>query len=981
MWLERLLRGPPEPARLRPSHTSRENCVDNARTSFETPDHARRTPDPAFGSASTGVDDQFRLLVDSVHDYAIFMLDTGGRIRSWNCGAERLKGYSEEEVVGEHFSVFHPSEEVAAGTPRQLLARAAADGRAETEGWRLRKDGFAFWANVVITPIHDTAGELTGFAKVTRDLTERKLAERRLAASERLLRSSLDSLDTAIAIVDENGTILTTNHAWNQLAENPAFVFVSGGEGANYLGICERTEGENGEVARQICTGLRAVLEGRNDAFALDYSCHSKGMTCWFEVKAHPFEGQQGPHIVVAHQNTTSLRLAVERQRRLVQEQASRSAAEAAQQRIADTLESITDGFFSLDRQRRFTYVNRHAEAIVGRPRGELLGRTLQEEFPDAAGSRFEAELGAVLERETPSSVEEYFAARGAWLEFRIFPSPEGASVYMRDVSDRKRAEEALRLSESRFAGIVSIAAEAIISLDQSQRITFFNEAAERMFGCSRQEVLGCSHDILVPERFRAMHRREVDRFGESAVAARPMANRGEIACSHRDGSEFLAEASISKLEVGGERVFNVVLRDISERKQIERYQQLLARSGAVLSASLDYEETVRGAAELGVQLLADYCCIDIVDETGGIQRPAVAHTDPARVEAIEALTRFPVVPALPHPLQRAIETGEPVLVPECTPEVLREWAQDDDHLRALETLAPRSMIAVPLRARDHLLGGMAFVSTGAQYSPQDVPLAAELARRVALALDNARLYENSQQAIRARDNVLRVVSHDLRNPLHTISLTTEMLLDPSLPQAPERKEKQLQIIRRSTERMTDLVEDMLDAVRIEAGALMLDPYHQSPSRLAEEAVELNRPAATARSLELETQIAAPLPPVHADRNRMLQVFSNLIGNAVKFTPEGGSITVGVAPDGGEVHFAVRDTGPGLSPEQQRHLFQPFWQARRDGRQGAGLGLSIARGIVEKHGGRIWVESEEGAGTTVYFTLPAAAERRAERSG
>jgi PAS domain S-box-containing protein len=955
--------------------------VDNVQTSFETPGPARRTPDLSFGSASTGGDDQFRLLVDSVQAYAIFMLDTAGRIRSWNSGAERLKGYSEEEIHGKHVSVFHPSEEIAIGTPGQLLARAAADGRAETEGWRLRKDGSAFWANVVITPIHDTAGELAGFVKVTRDLTERKQGERRLAASERLLRSTLDSLDTAIAILDENGTILTTNHAWDQLAENQAFVFVSGREGANYLHTCERTEGENGETARQICSGLRAVLEGPEQAFVLDYSCHSKGMTCWFDVKAQALEGQAGPRVVVAHQNTTSLRLAVERQRRLVEEQASRSTAEAAQQRIADILESITDGFFSLDRQRRFTYVNRHAEALVGRPRSELLGRTLQEEFPDAAGSLFVAEIDTVLERGAPSSVEEYFAARNAWLEFRIYPSPEGASVYMRDISDRKRAEEALRLSEARFAGTVSIAAEAIISLDQSQRITFFNEAAERMFGFSRQEVLGRSHDILVPERFQAMHRGEIDRFGESAVPARPMANRGEIACAHRDGSEFLAEASISKLEVGGERVFNVVLRDISQRKQIERYQRLLARSGAVLSASLDYEETVQRAAELGVQLLADFCCIDIVDEAGGTRRPAVAHADPGRVDALEILTRFPVVPASAHPLQRAIETGEPVLVPECTPEVLRGWAQADDHLRALQTLAPRSMIAVPLRARDQLLGGMAFVSTGAQYTPQDVPLAAELARRVALALDNARLYADSQQAIRARDNVLRVVSHDLRNPLHTISLTTEMLLDPSLPQAPERREKQLQVIRRAVEQMSHLVEDMLDAARIEAGALMLDPRHQSPGRLADEAVELNRPAATARSLELETEIVAPLPPVHADRNRMLQVFSNLIGNAVKFTPEGGSIKVSVEAAGDEVRFAVRDTGPGMSPEHRRHLFQPFWQARRDGRQGAGLGLSIARGIVEKHGGRIWVESEEGAGTTVNFTLPAAAERRAARGG
>jgi PAS domain S-box-containing protein len=948
--------------------------TESPRTVVDPP-RGTRDDLPSRHLVPTAADDQFRLLVESVRDYAIFMLDTVGAIRSWNAGAARLTGYDESEVLGRHFSLLYPPEQVRVGTPDRLLLQAVGDGRAEAEDWQLRRDGSAFWANVVITPIRDEAGELIGFAKVTRDLTERERGESRLAASERMLRSTLDSLDAAIAILDENGTVLTTNRAWNQLAENQAFAFVSGGEGADYLGLCDRTEGENAETARRICTGLRAVLQGGEDAFTLDYTCHSVGMRCWFAFRAHRFMGQEGPRAVVAHQNTTSLWLALERQRRLAEEQASRSAAEAAQRRIAAILESITDGFFALDRRRRFTFVNLRAEAIVGRPRGELLGRSLQEEFAVVAGTRFEADLDNVLERGTVCSVEEYFAARDVWLEFRIYPSPEGASVYMRDISDRKRVEVALQLSEAKFAGIVSIAAEAIVTIDGAQRITFFNEAAERMFGYSALEVLGQSHDVLVPDGSRVKHRSEVVRFGESPVAARPMADRGEISCLRRDGTEFLAEASISKLDVGGERLYNVVLRDVSERKQIERIQTLLARSGVVLSASLNHEQTASAAAELGVQLLAEYCCIVLLDGEGAIQRLAFSHADGRHAELAEALSVYP--PSRPHPLLQAIDIREPVLVAECTPEIVRSWAKDEAHLRLLERLAPRSCIAVPLLARDHLLGGMIFCSTRSTYSPRDVPLAAELAHRVALAVDNARLYEASQQAIRARDNVLRVVSHDLRNPLHTISLTTEMLLDPSIPQSSEQEEKQLRIIRRSVERMSHLVEDMLDAARVEAGALLLERVHQSPARLIEEAVELNRPAALVRSQVLEAGIDRALPPVHADRNRMLQVFSNLIGNAIKFTPQGGRISLRAESKGAEVCFAVQDNGPGLSPEHLRHLFQPFWQARRDGRHGAGLGMGIARGIVEKHGGRIWVESEEGAGTTVFFSLPAAEERRA----
>lgn len=231
---------------------------------------------------------------------------------------------------------------------------------------------------------------------------------------------------------------------------------------------------------------------------------------------------------------------------------------------------------------------------------------------------------------------------------------------------------------------------------------------------------------------------------------------------------------------------------------------------------------------------------------------------------------------------------------------------------------------------------------------------------------------EALKRAVRAREEVVAVVSHDLRNPLGTISAGAELLLDLDLP--PEREREHLSGIRRAAERMNRMIRDLLDVSRIEAGGLSVDARPIPVSRLVDDAEEMARPLAREASLRLETKVEYDLPRVRADRDRILQVFSNLAGNAVKFTPEGGRIRLGARRSDGEVVFEVADSGPGISPEDQEHLFDRFWQVDRSDREGAGLGLTIVRGIVEAHDGRVWVESEPGEGSRFRFALPAADE-------
>jgi signal transduction histidine kinase len=248
--------------------------------------------------------------------------------------------------------------------------------------------------------------------------------------------------------------------------------------------------------------------------------------------------------------------------------------------------------------------------------------------------------------------------------------------------------------------------------------------------------------------------------------------------------------------------------------------------------------------------------------------------------------------------------------------------------------------------------------------------VAEELARRAAIAVENARLYGDAQQAVLARDDILAAVSHELGNPLQAIIMAEKMMVasvhDDSAKYYGDA-------IRRSAERMERLIHDLLEVHRVQARQLTLDRRPCALEPLLREACEGLMPLADAKPLRLDMEFPeTALPRILADAGRVVQVVSNVVGNAVKFTPGGGRVWVRCASSPEEVLIEVGDTGPGIPPDQLEHVFDRFWQARRTGRVGIGLGLAIAKGIVEAHGGRIRVESEEHKGSRFYFTFPRA---------
>jgi PAS domain S-box-containing protein len=582
--------------------------------------------------------------------------------------------------------------------------------------------------------------------------------------------------------------------------------------------------------------------------------------------------------------------------------------------------------------------------------------------------------------------------------------SPAGRDATTSDPGERagRLIPQEMRISEAHLAGIISLATDAIVSVDADYRIILFNTGAERIFGYTADEIHGQPLNVLIPEKYRSRHNGHLAMFAASPVAARRMGERNAIFGRRKNGEIFPAEAAISKIEVDGARYFTAVLRDISaqveaeaERERLlahaerartmaevaqaraqdaERRARFLADASVVVDSSLEYAETLRSIARLVVPQMAAFAIIDVLDDQDAMRRLDVVHRDENKQEIARRLRDFPLDWSRPNSAQRARETLQPQHVPEVTPDILANWAQSPEHLSLWRALAPTSYIVVPMIARGRLLGtiGLGLDDPSRRYSADDVRLADELARRVAIAVDNARLYAAAQRATHLRNEILGVVSHDLRNPLSVIAMCGARLAgEDDLDRAGAADiGETIQEAAAWTQR---LVSDLLDIASIEAGKLSVRKRRHDPVIIAAKSAVAFEHLAAEREIEVEVITPDTVPPVDVDEQRIIQVLSNMIGNALKFTNRGGRVSVEVAHRGSAVLFSVRDTGSGIPVQHLPRVFDRFWQAdERASIRGSGLGLSIAKGIIDAHGGRIWVESAVGAGSTFYFTIPVA---------
>ena len=411
------------------------------------------------------------------------------------------------------------------------------------------------------------------------------------------------------------------------------------------------------------------------------------------------------------------------------------------------------------------------------------------------------------------------------------------------------------------------------------------------------------------------------------------------------------------------------------ERHRAETALRILSGAGAALAESLEVEATLAKVAELAVPGVADWCVVDLVDDAGTLRRVSMAPSD--RGAASPAHRRpheLSVPPDTPGAPMHVARTGEPAFVPEITDAMLVGVALDDLHLQMLRELRLVSYLAVPLVARGRTLGvlSMATSESGRRFDAYDLVFARELARQSALAVDNARLYAEARRAAEMRQEVLAIVAHDLRSPLNAVNLATSVLQRRSLlPDADGRARKQIATILRATARMEHLLRDLLDVAGIQAGRLALDLQPTVVEPLLAEAVEDHEAAAAAKGVVLAGAPVDDEPTtLCCDPSRIAQVLGNLVGNAVKFARSGDHVVVQASRGTHEWIVAVADTGPGIAAEHLPHVFDPYWSTAHHRREGTGLGLYIAKNVVEAHGGRMWVESTRAVGSTFFFALP-----------
>lgn len=805
--------------------------------------------------------------------------------------------------------------------------------------------------------------------------------------------------------------------------------------------------------------------------------------------------------------------------RDLTARRAAEAALEASNQRATVILESITDAFFALDHDWRFTYVNQEAERLLGRPREALLGRNIWEEFAEAVGSTFYREYHRAIREQTTVQFEEFYPPLAGWFEVQAYPSTDGLSVYFRNVNERKQAEAALRQSEERyrllseampqmvwstgpdgtavlfvnqrwteytglpleatqrqgwlnsihpedlqrtvaawsrsvttgdpyemeyrlrraadgayrwFLGrslplrdasgrivqwigtstdiedqkqaqeiaeqarqqaratgaqlrLITDVVPALISyVDRECRYQLNNQTYEAWFGTPREALQGRSIREVLGEQVFERIRPQI----EVVLSGQPAAF--EIQLPHpKRGLRWLDFCFTPHQSEAGEVLGFIVLGiDATERKGAEERQRFLAEASSILTSSLDYKATLKRIVHLAVPTIADWCAIDVIDEGGVVERLAIAHTEPNKVELAWDLThRYPPRLDAPHGLSKVIRTGEAEFYSQIPDEVLEELARDQEHLRVIRSLELKSMLIVPLTVRGRTFGAIALLTaeSGRVFDPEALAVAENLANRAAVAVENARLYEEVQDASLAKDHFLAMLAHELRNPLGAVSNALHVMAL-SRPEAPAHQRAR-EVAARQIEHQTRMVDDLLDVGRIQRGMIELQLEPLDAVQVVRDAVEDQQLALEAAGLRLTLALPDRPVPIQGDRTRLAQILANLLDNARKFTPAGGQVQVALIADtqSEQAHLTVRDTGIGISPDVLPRVFDSFAQADRSLARthgGLGLGLALVKGLAELHGGKVRAESRGlGEGAAFVVTLPILANRHPHPEG
>ena len=557
---------------------------------------------------------------------------------------------------------------------------------------------------------------------------------------------------------------------------------------------------------------------------------------------------------------------------------------------------------------------------------------------------------------------------------------PAELVAHVRAILRARRAERGLRLSLEQNTIILQNIADAVTAQDRSGRVVYANDAALRLLGDPDLSRFGGGEAPALSTEFEMLDEegRPFDPArlpGRRVLDGEPEA-RAVIRWRRRNtpGERWTVVQSRPVRDDNGRVTLAInILHEITERRRAEERLAILTEVSAALTSSLDYEATVARVVRLLVPALGDWSVLHLIE--GDEVRWSAAHRDEELDARLRELAVRPVPLARREFLPTTLYTGRSLQL-DVDEETLVARMPNTQAALLLRALGARSGLCAPLVARGVTIGALSIMASDPhRYGPDELQLLEDVAARAALAVDNARVFRRAEQAAELRRDLVAVVAHDLKNPLNAVAMAAALLGKSAPPGADgERARRQSGIITRATDRMNRLIHDLLDVSAIDAGRLELDRQPHRVGTIVSDALEAMTAMAQEKQLTLERAVAADVDELLAlcDRDRLVQVFSNLVGNAIKFTDAGGRITVSAERHADGIAFSVRDTGPGIAAEHLPHLFDRFWRIRGTKRDGTGLGLWIVKGLVEAHGGRVSVDTKMGEGSRFLFTVPLA---------
>lgn len=513
---------------------------------------------------------------------------------------------------------------------------------------------------------------------------------------------------------------------------------------------------------------------------------------------------------------------------------------------------------------------------------------------------------------------------------------------------------------------------DAIIGKTLDGTITSWNRAAEKLYGYSAEEAIGESIRIIVPPEKAAGLPGILDRLRRGERI-----ERYETVGIRKDGSRAQVVVCISPIRDADGKISGAtsIARDITARKRAEDAQRFLAEAAAALSTSLDYERTLDSIAGLAVPTLADVCIVDMIEDHSLRQR-SVAQAGAAHDEYLRSIqARYTLDTDSPQPMWEVLRTGVSHLVSDVPGTRLPPGNGDTELLASMREVGVESCMVVPLMIRGRPAGAISFMSVDPRrrYSRDDLALADEFAARAAVAVDNARLYRDAREAVRARDEFLSVAAHELKTPMTSLRGFVQLALrqlDRDGTPDPIQVRQALRVIDQQSRKLSNLISQLLDVSRLEAGRLALERQVVDIGKLVEGVVEAVMASSTEHAIlvRIPVTVLALVDPI-----RVEQVVTNLIDNAIRYSPLGSLIDVEVSqPSRDTVRLSVRDRGPGIPPEFRDRIFTRFNHAQSTDRVGGmGLGLYISREIAQLHGGEIEAEFPEEGGTRFVVILPS----------